>query len=66
MGEKPKLTQPIWDRLRKARHILIDMARLRDELHVVVADCGNGIWEWEIRRRGQPPGADAGRPLQVA
>ena len=45
MGEKPKLTQPICDGPRKARHILIDMARLRDELHVVVADCGNGIRE---------------------
>jgi hypothetical protein len=30
------------------------MALLRDELHVVVTDCGNGIWEWEICRRGQP------------
>jgi hypothetical protein len=24
------------------------------ELHVVVTDCGHGIWEWEICRQGQP------------
>ncbi len=27
---------------------------LRDELHIVVTDCGNGIWEWEICRQGEP------------
>jgi hypothetical protein len=27
---------------------------LRDELHVVVTDCGDGTWEWEICRRGEP------------
>ena len=29
-------------------------ALLRDELHVVVTDCGDGTWEWEICRRGEP------------
>jgi hypothetical protein len=29
-------------------------ALLRDELHIVVTECGNGIWEWEICRRGEP------------
>ncbi len=29
-------------------------ALLRDELHVVVTDCGDGTWEWEIYRRGEP------------
>ncbi len=29
-------------------------APLRDELHVVVTDCGDGTWEWEICRRGEP------------
>jgi hypothetical protein len=27
---------------------------LHDELHVVVTDCGDGTWEWEICRRGEP------------
>ncbi len=25
----------------------------RDEFHVVVTDCGDGTWEWEICRRGE-------------
>jgi len=29
-------------------------ALLRDEFHVVVTDCGDGTWEWEICRRGEP------------
>jgi len=29
-------------------------ALLRYELHVVVTDCGDVIWEWEICRRGEP------------
>ena len=29
-------------------------ALLRDELHIVVTECGNGIWEWEICRPGEP------------
>ena len=29
-------------------------ARLRDELHIVVTEYGNGIWEWEICRQGEP------------
>src|SRR6266516_1146269 len=29
-------------------------APLRDELHIVVTDCGDGTWEWEICRRGEP------------
>ncbi len=29
-------------------------ALLRDELHIVVTEYGNGIWEWEICRRGEP------------
>ena len=29
-------------------------ALLRDELHVVVTDCGDGTWEWEICRQGEP------------
>jgi len=27
---------------------------LRDELHIVVTECGDAIWEWEICRRGEP------------
>jgi hypothetical protein len=27
---------------------------LRDELQIVVTEYGNGIWEWEICRRGEP------------
>ncbi len=27
---------------------------MRDEFHVVVTDCGDGTWEWEICRRGEP------------
>jgi hypothetical protein len=39
----------------RARHILLSMAALlRDELHIVVMECGNGIWEWEICRKGEP------------
>jgi hypothetical protein len=30
------------------------MVLLRDEFHVVVTDCGDGTWEWEICRQGQP------------
>jgi hypothetical protein len=30
------------------------MTALRDELHIVVTECGNGIWEWEICRQGEP------------
>ena len=34
---------------------MLSMATLlRDELHIVVTECGNGIWEWEICRRGEP------------
>ena len=29
-------------------------ALLRDELHVVVTDCGDGTWEWETCRQGEP------------
>jgi hypothetical protein len=29
-------------------------ALLRDELHIVVTECGNDIWEWEICRQGEP------------
>ena len=29
-------------------------ALLHDELHIVVTECGNAIWEWEICRRGEP------------
>ena len=29
-------------------------AMLHDELHIVVTECGNGIWEWEICCRGEP------------
>ena len=29
-------------------------APLRDELGVVVTDCGDGTWEWEICRQGEP------------
>jgi hypothetical protein len=29
-------------------------ALLRDELHIVVTDCGDGTWEWEICRQGEP------------
>jgi hypothetical protein len=25
-----------------------------DELHVVVTDCGDGTWEWEICHQGEP------------
>jgi hypothetical protein len=25
-----------------------------DEFHVVVTDCGDGTWEWEICRKGEP------------
>jgi hypothetical protein len=28
-------------------------APLRDELHIIVTDCGDGTWEWEICRRGE-------------
>ena len=27
---------------------------MRDEFHVVVTECGNGIWEWEICCQGEP------------
>ena len=27
---------------------------VRDELHIVVTEYGNGIWEWEICHRGEP------------
>ena len=27
---------------------------LRDELHIVVTECGDGTWEWEICRQGEP------------
>ena len=27
---------------------------MRDEVHIVVTECGNGIWEWEICRKGEP------------
>jgi len=27
---------------------------LRDEFHIVVTEYGNGIWEWEICRQGEP------------
>ena len=27
---------------------------MRDELHIVVTECGDAIWEWEICRRGEP------------
>ena len=38
----------------RARPILLSMATLlRDELHIVVTECGNGIWEWEICRQGE-------------
>jgi hypothetical protein len=30
------------------------VALLRDELHIVVTEYGNGIWEWEICRQGEP------------
>jgi hypothetical protein len=29
-------------------------ALLRGELHVVVTDCGDGTWEWEICGHGEP------------
>ena len=39
----------------RARPILLSMATLlRDELHIVVTECGNDIWEWEICRHGEP------------
>src|SRR6266498_239113 len=50
-------------------------ALLRDEPHIVVTDCGNGIWEWEICRQGQPLPArmrdgpfksEEGSPLRLA
>ena len=46
----------MWHTLPAARagHILLSMAALlRDELHIVVTECGNGIWEWEICRQGE-------------
>ena len=27
---------------------------VRDELHIVVTEYGNGIWEWEICYQGEP------------
>ena len=34
---------------------MLSMATLlRDELHIVVTECGNGIWEWEICCQGEP------------
>jgi hypothetical protein len=27
--------------------------RFRDEFHIVVTECGNDIWEWEICRLGE-------------
>ncbi len=30
------------------------MALVRDELHIVVTEYGNGIWEWEICYQGEP------------
>ena len=47
----------MWHTLPAARagHILLSMAALlRDELHIVITECGNGIWEWEICRQGEP------------
>jgi hypothetical protein len=32
---------------------MLGMVHLRDALHIVVTDYGNGIWEWEICRQGQ-------------
>jgi hypothetical protein len=29
-------------------------ALLHDELHIVVTDCGDGTWEWEICRQSEP------------
>jgi hypothetical protein len=29
-------------------------APLRDELHIIVTDCGDGTWEWEICGQGEP------------
>jgi hypothetical protein len=29
-------------------------ALLHDELHIVVTDCGDGTWEWEICRQREP------------
>jgi len=47
----------MWQTLSAGRggHILLSMAALlHDELHIVVTECGNAIWEWEICRRGEP------------
>jgi len=41
------MRQPL-DRVAAGRagHILLSMATLlRDELHIVVTECGNGMWE---------------------
>ena len=39
----------------RTRHILLSMAALlRDELYIVITECGNDIWEWEICRQGEP------------
>src|SRR6266568_3454204 len=53
----------MWQTLSAGRggHILLSMAALlHDELHIVVTECGNAIWEREICRRGTAPGPDAG------
>ena len=47
----------MWHTLPAARagHILLSMAALlRDELYIVITECGNDIWEWEICRQGEP------------
>src|SRR6266487_4122036 len=53
----------MWQTLPAGRgdHILLSMAALLpDELHIVVTECGNAIWEREICRRGTALGSDAG------
>src|SRR6266568_3602438 len=53
----------MWQTLSAGRggHILLSMAALlHDELHIVVTECGNAIWEREICRRGTALGSDAG------
>jgi hypothetical protein len=47
----------MWQTLpaERARLILLSMATLlRDELHIVVTECADDTWEWEICRYGEP------------